>query len=51
MTRGELLSQARIIKILDELDLPENVKNDILELTPSNYIGEAQKIVARLLKD
>ena len=51
MTRGESLSQARIMKILEELDLPENVKNDILELTPSNYIGEAQKIVARLLKD
>ena len=51
MTRGESLSRQRISSMLDELDLPENVKKDILSLTPANYIGEAQKLVSRLLDD
>ena len=51
MTRGESLSQERIVSMLDELDLPEAVKTDILSLTPANYIGEAQRLVARLLDD
>lgn len=51
MTRGESLSQERIVIMLDELDLPESVKQDILSLTPANYIGEAQRLVARLLDD
>jgi adenylosuccinate lyase len=49
MTRGESLSRQRISSMLDELDLPENVKKDILSLTPANYIGEAQRLVSRLL--
>ena len=51
MTRGESLSKERIVSMLDELDLPEAVKTDILSLTPANYIGEAQKLVTRLLDD
>ena len=51
MTRGESLSRERISSMLDELDLPENVKKDILSLTPANYIGEAQRLVSRLLDD
>jgi adenylosuccinate lyase len=51
MTRGESLSRQRISSMLDELDLPENVKKDILSLTPANYIGEAQRLVSRLLDD
>ena len=51
MTRGESLSQERIVGMLEELDLPEAVKTDILSLTPANYIGEAQRLVARLLDD
>ena len=51
MTRGESLSQERIVSMLEELDLPTAVKTDILSLTPANYIGEAQRLVARLLDD
>jgi adenylosuccinate lyase len=51
MTRGQSLSKERIVSMLDELDLPEVVKTDILSLTPANYIGEAQKLVTRLLDD
>ncbi|MDC0068065.1 adenylosuccinate lyase [Gammaproteobacteria bacterium] len=51
MTRGESLSQDRIVDMLEELDLPKSVKTDIMSLTPANYIGEAQKLVARLLDD
>ena len=50
-TRGESLSKERIVSMLEELDLPEAVKTDILSLTPANYIGEAQKLVTRLLDD
>ncbi|MGV0035052.1 MAG: adenylosuccinate lyase [Candidatus Azotimanducaceae bacterium WSBS_2022_MAG_OTU7] len=51
MTRGQSLSRERIVTLVDELDLPPSVKKDILSLTPANYIGEAQKLVARLLDD
>ena len=51
MTIVKSLSLARIKEILEDLDLPNNVKNDILALTPSNYTGEAQRLVERLLKD
>ena len=51
MTRGESLSQERIVDMLEELDLPKSVKTDIMSLTPANYIGEAQRLVARLLDD
>jgi len=51
MTRGESLSQDRIVDMLEELDLPKSVKTDIMSLTPANYIGEAQRLVARLLDD
>jgi len=51
MTRGESLSKERIVSMLDELDLPETVKTDILSLTPANYIGESQRLVTRLLDD
>jgi len=51
MTRGESLNQERIVSMLNELDLPQAVKKDILSLTPANYIGEAQRLVARLLDD
>ena len=51
MTRGESLSQERIVSMLEALDLPAAVKTDILSLTPANYVGEAQRLVARLLDD
>ncbi|MFT7220515.1 MAG: adenylosuccinate lyase [Candidatus Azotimanducaceae bacterium] len=50
LTRGESLNQARIITMVEALDLPDAVKQDILAMTPSNYVGEAENLVMELLK-
>ncbi|MDA0791426.1 MAG: adenylosuccinate lyase [Proteobacteria bacterium] len=49
LTRGEQLSQARIRELIEGLDLPDSAKQEILALTPANYIGLAPQLVARLL--
>jgi adenylosuccinate lyase len=51
MTRGESLNQARIEEMLETLDLPDDVKQDILSLTPASYIGAAEQLVTELLGD
>lgn len=50
LTRGESLNQARIITMVGDLDLPDAVKQDILAMTPANYVGEAENLVIELLK-
>lgn len=49
LTRGESLSQERIIALVAGLDLPEAVKQEMLALEPANYVGEAQRLVEQLL--
>jgi adenylosuccinate lyase len=49
LTRGESLNQQTIITMVEALELPDSVKADILALTPANYIGDAEKLVANLL--
>lgn len=51
VTRGQGLDPAGIERLLDDLDLPDNVKEDILAMTPATYIGEAVDLVARLLDE
>ena len=51
LTRGESLNQDRIAELLKTLDLPESANQNIMALEPGNYIGEAEKLVARLLGD
>ena len=51
LTRGASLDQQSIITMLETLDLPEQVKSDILALTPDKYIGDAIALTHRLLSE
>ena len=51
LTRGGSLDREAIKALLDTLDLPDSANADILALKPENYIGEAEKLVARLIGD
>ncbi len=41
LTRGQRVDQAGIESFIDELDLPDEVKQSLKALTPANYIGSA----------
>jgi adenylosuccinate lyase len=51
LTRGESLNQARIKAMIDELELPEEAKQQIRSITPANYIGSAELLVKKLLDE
>lgn len=40
-TRGQAMSEQAMLSFIDSLELPEEVKNQLRELTPANYIGSA----------
>ncbi|MBT4520779.1 MAG: adenylosuccinate lyase [Halieaceae bacterium] len=41
LTRGQAMSKEVIQSFVTELDLPDEARNQLLELTPANYIGNA----------
>lgn len=41
LTRGKQIDALAIAQFIDTLELPENVKVDLKELRPDNYIGDA----------
>ncbi|MEM8594761.1 MAG: adenylosuccinate lyase [Pseudomonadota bacterium] len=41
LTRGKRIVQADVAAFIDTLELPEAVKDELKQLTPSNYIGNA----------
>jgi adenylosuccinate lyase len=41
LTRGKRVDQAAMQAFIDQLDLPEPVKQSLKQLTPANYIGNA----------
>ena len=43
-TRGEKVDQKIILKIIDNLNIPESEKNNLAKLTPRKYIGYASKL-------
>ena len=51
LTRGQSLDKTKIMQLIRNLDLPEDVQKDILSMTPASYIGDAVKLVTRLLRD
>ena len=51
MTRGEQLQESRINELIDQLDLGEDIKDQIRQLSPANYIGEASRLVEQLLSE
>lgn len=44
LTRGKRVNQDDIQRFIDNLELPENEKTRLKEMTPANYIGEAIKL-------
>lgn len=51
LTRGESLTRDRVQDMVSEMALPESVKADILNLSPASYIGDAVRLVERLLSE
>ena len=51
MTRGEQLQESRINELIDQLDLGEDIKDQIRQLSPASYIGEASRLVEKLLSE
>ncbi|MXP50989.1 adenylosuccinate lyase [Pantoea sp. SoEX] len=51
LTRGNYITALNIYDFINELDIPEKEKIRLKQLTPSNYIGYAGKLVDNLLAD
>lgn len=47
-TRGKKIDKAAIQQFISELELPAEVKKQLLELTPQNYIGYAADLAKRI---
>jgi adenylosuccinate lyase len=43
-TRGKQIDKKALRQFIESLNLPDNIKKDLLSLTPSNYIGIAEKL-------
>ncbi|GAA0852613.1 adenylosuccinate lyase [Aliiglaciecola litoralis] len=48
LTRGKKVNQDAIAQFIDNLELPENVKQQLKQLSPANYIGDAIELVEQL---
>jgi len=48
LTRGEAITQETLHEFIATLELDDNVKAQLLELTPSNYIGLADQLATSL---
>lgn len=48
LTRGQGITQERLREFIQQLDLPEEAKQALLQLTPSSYIGNAVAQVSNL---
>lgn len=44
LTRGNRVSKQGIQKFIEGLELPERVKDELLDLTPFTYVGNAEKL-------
>ncbi|MEG3768113.1 adenylosuccinate lyase, partial [Alteromonas sp. 14N.309.X.WAT.G.H12] len=48
LTRGKKVNAQAIAEFIDGLDLPDNVKTELKNLSPANYIGDAIRLVDQL---
>jgi len=48
LTRGKAIDRVQIRTFLEQLDLPDEAKKKLLELTPQNYIGNAAEQAHKL---
>lgn len=47
-TRGQKITKTLIHQFIQELSLPEKIKEELLQLTPANYIGYAAELAQRI---
>ena len=48
LTHGERLTREDISKIIHQLELPDEVRRRLLELTPAAYTGSAAKLAREI---
>ncbi len=48
LTRGKKIDQLALQKFIADLSLSEDIKNQLLQLTPSNYTGYAKELAKRI---
>ncbi|MCO5602056.1 hypothetical protein L7F22_056183 [Adiantum nelumboides] len=48
LTRGTAINEEDLKQFINSLDLPSNVKTDLLQLTPETYIGIAADLAKRI---
>ncbi len=48
LTRGKSITNESIREFIDQLDLPEDAKNALEQLTPENYIGYAVSLTQKI---
>jgi len=48
LTRGHGIDQARLQEFINSLDLPDEAKQDLLKMTPANYLGNAAEQANRI---
>lgn len=47
-TRGNKIDKKSVHAFIKELDLPDEIKKELLELTPSTYIGYAEELAKKI---
>lgn len=50
LTRGKHFDQAMYLNLLEELSLPDEIKEQLRELTPAKYVGLAAQLATNALK-
>ena len=50
LTRGKKVDAAHMAQFIDGLELPDTVKQELKELSPASYIGDAIRLVDQLLE-
>ncbi|MBA3660727.1 MAG: adenylosuccinate lyase [Gammaproteobacteria bacterium] len=48
LTRGKVIDKMTLHTFINTLDLPQDVKKQLLDLTPASYIGYAQELAKRI---
>ena len=48
LTRGKTIDAKILVDFISSLDIPQEAKEELLKLTPSNYIGEAIKLAREI---
>ena len=48
LTRGKTIDAKILVDFISSLDIPQEAKDELLKLTPSNYIGEAIKLAREI---